>query len=276
MTIARLTAAATLTTALAAGGVAYAAGGTGFQDPQTPETPTTTSTTTSSPSSPAPDEEKTYAVAGSGSVTIIERQGVLQVTAVAAETGWTVEVERYLGREVEVVFSTAATRVHFQAELEDGFVTTSARTETVPGTVATATLGIDDTPDGSDGQPSARHHSGDEGSDDHERGRDDHLPDHVDLSSRPVSTRASDEAFAHAGGGVNLPTDPITVPGIGTLTFGVDDAGLPLVTVNAPGWNHEIDAHSHGEIDIELTRNDDEVTVGVGADGGIRIDQDID
>lgn len=264
MTIARLTAAATLTTALAAGGVAYAAGGTGFRDPQAPESPTTTSTlaTTSSTISVAPAEETTYAVAGSGSVTIIEREGVLQVTAVAADTGWTVNVERYLGREVEAVFSAATTTVHFRAELEDGSVTTSARTE------ATTTV-----PAGGDDTAGTTDHPEGDGSDDLVGGRDEGLPDHVDLGSRPASSRASDQAFAHAGGRLHLPAHPVTVPGVGTLTFSVDDAGSPLVTVNAPGWNQEIDTHE--EIEIELTRNDDEVKVRVGADGGIRIDRDI-
>jgi hypothetical protein len=51
----------------------------------------------------------------------------LRVVGTAANPGWTVEVERALGREVEVTFRTGARRIDVDAELEDGEIRTSVR-----------------------------------------------------------------------------------------------------------------------------------------------------
>ncbi|MCA1842708.1 MAG: hypothetical protein LC792_05860, partial [Actinobacteria bacterium] len=78
-------------------------------------------TTTSTQPAPAPAPAVTVQTAGeAGTVTLSSSGGVLSVTSTQPNAGWTAEVERAQGREVEVSFRNGLRRIDFKAELEDG------------------------------------------------------------------------------------------------------------------------------------------------------------
>lgn len=87
---------------------------------------TTTSTTirpTMSTTAPttAPAPVVTDHTAGdAGTVTLSVSGGMVTVTAVAPNAGWTVETERSAGHEAEVSFRNGLRRIDFKAEFEDG------------------------------------------------------------------------------------------------------------------------------------------------------------
>ncbi len=249
MSIARTGAAAALTAVLVAGGTAVA---------RTPAVSEATGTTTT---------ETTYTIEDAGTVTVLRSADSLQITQVAPASGWSAEVESFQGVEVEAVFSSASAELDFEAEIEDGVVTATVRTETsvtpapAPAVPAPTSTVPDESSD--DGEDS------DDTSEDGDRGHLEGLPDHVDLSSRPASLRASETAFEHAGGPWEPPVGTFDVPGVGTVTLGVDADGA--LTVDAPGWDHEVDAHGNGGVDIELTREDAEVELRIGGDGSFQV-----
>lgn len=222
MTIARMGAAAALATALAAAGVA-AAGES--PDPTATTTLTTTATMTASTTATVP--ETTYGVGNAGTVTVLRSDDGLQITAAAPAAGWTVDVERTEGVEVEAVFTSETVELRFHAELEDGTVRTEVRSAAT--TAAPTTTPVDDDgTDADDSDDSAQEETVDEVAQGTEWAST-HVPDHVDLTSRPASLRASATAFAHTdrGGDVDLEITredgEVTVRAGGSLRRGHDD-----------------------------------------------------
>jgi hypothetical protein len=82
--------------------------------------------TTGSPS-PAPGGQATFAAADAGTVTLERTPTGLRVVSADAAAGWSSEIERPEGREVEVTFRSATRRVDFNAELEDGEIRVRVR-----------------------------------------------------------------------------------------------------------------------------------------------------
>lgn len=252
MSIAHAGAAAALTAVLVAGGAAVAG--------------TTEDSVTEATAAAA--TETTYTVEDAGTVTVLRSEGALQITQVAPAPGWDVEVESFRGVDVEAVFSSASAELRFEAEIEDGAVSAmvrvSAEVTSDPTTVpAPASAAPDESGDDSED---------DEESEDGDRGREKGLPDHVDLSSRPASLRASETAFEHAGGTGEPPVGAFDVPGVGPVTLGVTADGS--LTVDAPGWDDEVDTHGDGRVDIELTRGDTEIELRIEGDGSFRVRED--
>jgi hypothetical protein len=70
---------------------------------------------------------QSFAAGDAGVVTIRRDSGSLAVVDVRANAGWRVEVEQGAGLDVEVNFENDATRVDFNAELEDGAVRVRVR-----------------------------------------------------------------------------------------------------------------------------------------------------
>ena len=64
----------------------------------------------------------TFAAGDAGSVTIRRTGSTLSIVSVNGNPGWSSEVEQGTGPEIEVKFVNGATRVDFNAELEDGGV----------------------------------------------------------------------------------------------------------------------------------------------------------
>jgi len=82
-------------------------------------------------------------------VTISTGGGVLTVTDVHTNAGWTADVEEASGREVEVTFRNGLRRIDFKAELEDGRLETRVRDRAVeqddtPAATTPTTSGVDD------------------------------------------------------------------------------------------------------------------------------------
>jgi hypothetical protein len=101
----------------------------------------------------APGTTQTFAAGDAGSVTIGSDASTLTVLSANANPGFTSEVERSTGTEVEVQFANGAVRVDFNAELEDGAVRVRARVSDVavdnPGATPTTTPEVDDNSDNS-------------------------------------------------------------------------------------------------------------------------------
>jgi hypothetical protein len=70
---------------------------------------------------------QTYPVAQAGAVTVTREGGSLTVTGVTPSPGWTHQVERSSGYEVEVTFRSDGQRVDFDAEVEHDRVKTRVR-----------------------------------------------------------------------------------------------------------------------------------------------------
>lgn len=83
-------------------------------------------TTTSSMPAALQDNTAVYDAGDAETVTVPQRR-CLTVTAVDPVPGWSSEIERAKGAEVEVRFLTAGRRIDFKAELEDGEVKVRVR-----------------------------------------------------------------------------------------------------------------------------------------------------
>jgi len=133
--------------------------GTDVTGATSPTTPTVSLPETSLPPTTAavtPGATQTFAAGDGGSVTVRSDGGTLTVLSADANPGFTSEVERGAGTEVEVQFANGAVRVDFNAELEDGAVRVRVRVNGVavdnPGTApttATTTPEVDDDVDNS-------------------------------------------------------------------------------------------------------------------------------
>ena len=81
----------------------------------------------------------TFAAGEAGSVTIRRAGGALTVVSVNANPTWVFEIEQGSGTEIEVKFVNGATRIDFNAELEDGAVRVRvgvrADDSSTPGTI---------------------------------------------------------------------------------------------------------------------------------------------
>jgi hypothetical protein len=117
-----------------------------------------TTTTTAAPSAPASPAAATRTVnTAAGTVTYVEDGASLIVVRATHADGWRAEVERAVGREIEVDFRSATSRVKVDIELEDGQV--RERVRTVDEATTAAAVSSDDNP--------ATHDVGDDnGSDD--------------------------------------------------------------------------------------------------------------
>ena len=132
---------------------------TGATTPTSPTTPTVSLPETSLPPTTvalAPGTTQTFAAGDAGSVSVRSDAGTLTVLSANANPGFTSEVERGTGTEVEVQFANGAVRVDFNAELEDGAVRVRVRVSSQavenPGTTATTpttTPAVDDNTDNS-------------------------------------------------------------------------------------------------------------------------------
>jgi hypothetical protein len=143
-----------------------------------PATTSTTSTTGTTPTpAPAPAPTVSVQTAGeAGTVTLSINGGMLTVTDVHPNAGWTVDEQDLQGREIEVTFRNGLRRIDFKAEIEG----TQLRTRVVSGT---AEVRDDDPAE----QPET------EAGDDH----GDHSRDGVDDHSGP--DRGGDHS-GHGGG----------------------------------------------------------------------------
>jgi len=224
MTIARMGAAAALAATLAAAGVAAAG--------ESPDPTATTSPTTTVPTAATVTEapETTYGVGNAGTVTVLRSDDGLQITAAAPAAGWTVDVEQSDGVEVDAVFTSETVELRFHAELEDGTVRTEVRSA-APTTAPTTTPVDDGGTDAEDFDDSGQEEEEEETVDEVARGTEwasTHVPDHVDLTSRPASLRAS-ATVAHAGRGGDVDLEitredgELTVRAGGSLRSGHDD-----------------------------------------------------
>jgi len=104
--------------------------GVGLAATSTPDTSSSTTTsTTPTTSIPDADEAQTviYEVGDAGTVTVSSDGISLSIVAVGTNEGWTEEVEASAGREVEADFRHGATRIQFNAELEDGEIKVRVR-----------------------------------------------------------------------------------------------------------------------------------------------------
>jgi hypothetical protein len=70
---------------------------------------------------------QTFPAGAAGTVTIGRTGSVLNVVAVGTNAGWTAEIERASGAEVEVEFRNGTARIDLEAELEDGAVQVRVR-----------------------------------------------------------------------------------------------------------------------------------------------------
>src|SRR5262245_36885955 len=89
--------------------------------------PTSTSSSTSSTATTATTARpalgtRVVDAGGAGTVTVSDDGAQLSVVSAVPSMGWSVEVERSAGREVEVDFRRGTQRVQVNVELEDGAV----------------------------------------------------------------------------------------------------------------------------------------------------------
>jgi hypothetical protein len=73
---------------------------------------------------------QTFSAGAAGTVTINRSGLTLTVVATTVNPGWTREIERGAGPEVEVVFTNGTTRIDLEAEFEDGEVRVRIRERT--------------------------------------------------------------------------------------------------------------------------------------------------
>jgi len=231
--------AATVALVLAVGGVAVAAGmarGTSPAKPAALDGATTDQTsdedTTTQPRSTEAEQEgtKTYPVADAGTVTVTRDGTSLTVDAADAAPGWSHDIERASGREVEVTFRRNGRRVDFKAEIEDDHVKVRVRDRD------------DDQSAGSDDPASAAPMSNDDAA----------------TEDRPPRTEVREK-----DGRREVRRE---VEQQGTQTYPAADAGTVTVTRNgprltidtadaAPGWNHDIERASGREVEVTFRRN---------------------
>ena len=79
---------------------------------------------------PGSSERTAFDAAGAGTVVVEESGDGLSIVDVETASGFTAEVERGDGAEVEVEFRSSGTEVDFSAEREDGEIRIRVRTET--------------------------------------------------------------------------------------------------------------------------------------------------
>jgi hypothetical protein len=109
-------------------------------DRDTPTSTTSTSTTSTTVSfqpsapagapAPAVTQTRTLDAAGAGTITYTVSGTTLTLVSANAASGWTAEVERAAGRELEVTFRSATGRVDVKVEFEDGQVRERVRPRT--------------------------------------------------------------------------------------------------------------------------------------------------
>ena len=130
---------------LLAVGVAWA--GSSGPSAQRPAT-VSTSTRQVAADVPAAGESVTSGAGRAGAVTYRADVNGLAVVAVSPARGWSYTIKATSGREIEVVFRKGATRVDFEAELEDGQVDVRVRTRTAAGATTTTSQDRTDTTNG--------------------------------------------------------------------------------------------------------------------------------
>jgi hypothetical protein len=100
---------------LAAGAGVLALGGIAVANATNDDRPSVEST-----SDLADGSTRRFVAGAAGSVEITRTGDTLSVARTAPNAGWVVEVESGAGEEIEVQFTNGASRVDFNAELEDG------------------------------------------------------------------------------------------------------------------------------------------------------------